>query len=280
MQQRQSCSRSLVASLVVVFIFMLPWPTPAWAWGRLGHRVISRLAEAHMTPEAKAAVKALLAEGESLADASLWADEHRRDLPETAPWHYVDVPLDETQYRSSYSGNDPAKGCVVDKINEFRVVVKDKSQSIEKRRFALRFLIHCIEDLHMPMHVGENHDRGGNDTHIVFFDDDTNLHRLWDSGLIERTSDSEDYWLKDLSVLPSLQGPDSEAGGTVEDWATESLFTAREAYTDPTTHQRLKPGAKLSQSYLDKSLPVVRQRLRQAGLRLAAVLNEAFGDGP
>ena len=71
---------------------------PAWAWGRLGHRVISRLAERHLTDQAKAEIKALLKPGESLADCSTWADEHRRELPKTAPWHYVDVRLDEPRY--------------------------------------------------------------------------------------------------------------------------------------------------------------------------------------
>jgi nuclease S1 len=59
--------------------------TPVWAWGRLGHRVISRLAESHLTPNAKAAIAELLEPGESLADASLWPDENRGRLPKTAP---------------------------------------------------------------------------------------------------------------------------------------------------------------------------------------------------
>ena len=84
-----------------------------------------------------------------MANASTWADEVRGRMRETAPWHYVDVPLEEPRYDSKYSG---AKiGCVVDKINEFRLVVKDKSKSVEDRRFALRFLIHCLEDMHMPL---------------------------------------------------------------------------------------------------------------------------------
>jgi hypothetical protein len=111
--------------------------TPAWAWGRLGHRVISRLAEQRLTPAAKAAIAELLELGESLADASTWADEVRGRMRETAPWHYVDVPLDQPRYDAKYSGEKI--GCVVDKINEFRPVVKDKSKSIEDRRFALRF---------------------------------------------------------------------------------------------------------------------------------------------
>jgi S1/P1 Nuclease len=82
-----------VVSLSVVVA--LQSATPAWAWGRLGHRVISRLAEKCLTPAAKAAIVELLEPGESLADASLWADDNRGQLPKTAPWHYVDVPLDE-----------------------------------------------------------------------------------------------------------------------------------------------------------------------------------------
>jgi len=65
-------------------------------------------------------------------------------------------------------------------------------------------------------------------------------------------------------------------GGAVEDWATESLSAAREAYLIPGTGKRLKSGQKLGEEYQAKHLPVVRRRLCQAGLRLAMVLNEAF----
>jgi nuclease S1 len=150
--------------LVIAFLAALQSTTPAWAWGRLGHRVISRLAEKQLTPTAKAAITELLAPGESLANASTWADEVRGRMRETAPWHYVDVPLDDPRYDPKYSGEKI--GCVVDKINEFRKVISDKSKSIEDRRFALRFLVHCLEDMHMPMHVGDNHDKGGNQTQV------------------------------------------------------------------------------------------------------------------
>jgi len=150
---------------------------PVWAWGRLGHRVISRFAEQRLTPKAKAAIAVLLDEGESIADASTWADENRRRLPKTAPWHYVDVPLDEPRYDARFAGPDAKHGCVVEKITELRTVLRDPTKTIEDRRFALRFLAHCIEDLHQPCHVGDNHDRGGNDTQIHFFDRGSNMHR-------------------------------------------------------------------------------------------------------
>jgi hypothetical protein len=245
----------------------------AHAWGRVDHRVISRYAEARLNPKAKAAIQALLEPGESLADASLWADENRRKFPETAPWHYVDVPLDEPKYDPKFSGDVASKGCIVDKIHEMQATLKDSSKSIEERRFALRFLVHLIEDLHMPLHVGDNLDKGGNTTQVRFFGKGSNMHRLWDPDMIERAG-GEDDW---LARLAEEKGIDASASGTAEDWATASLLAARAAYQAPGVKGRIKSGAKLGDAYMEANLPVVRGQLAKAGVRLARVLNETLG---
>jgi hypothetical protein len=250
--------------------------SPAWAWGRLGHRVISRIAENQLTPKAKAAIAALLPEGECIADASTWADGNRGRLPKTAPWHYVDVPLDEPRYDRRFSADVPQKGFIVDKIHEFQAILKDPDRSIEDCRFSLRFLIHLIEDLHMPLHVGDNHDKEGNQAQVRFFTRGSNMHRLWDSDMIERVGRDEDFWLADLARLDTADNRITAMSGPVEDWATESLVAARLAYRLPGTMERLKSGQKLSDAYLDANLPVVRRRLYQAGVRLAMVLNDPF----
>jgi hypothetical protein len=250
--------------------------TPVLAWGRLGHRVTSRIAEKYLNPKAKEAIKALLNEGETLVDASTWADQHRRERPKTAPWHYVEVPLDEPAYDSKWSADEPKKGCVVDKIAEFRATLKDTTKTVEEKRFALRFLIHLVGDMHMPMHVGDNHDRGGNDTQVRWFDRGTNMHSLWDSGIIDHAHKSEATWLIDLGELDTDANRAKAMDGKVEDWATESLLAARAAYQVPGTDRRIKPGEKLGDAYFDKGLPVVRERLYRGGVRLAMVLNEAF----
>jgi S1/P1 Nuclease len=202
--------------------------------------------------------------------------EDRRQLPKTAPWHYVDVPLGDPRYDCRWSADDPKHGCVVDKNNEFRATLKDKSKPVADRRFALRFLIHCVEDLHMPMHVGDNHDRGGNDTQVRFFDRGTNMHKLWDTDMIERVSKDEDHWLTDLAALDTPVARQEAMEGTPEAWATESLLAAREAYQDVASGVRIKSGARLSDAYVEKNLPVVRLRMYRAGVRLANVLNECF----
>ena len=147
----------------------------------------------------------------------------------------MDVPLDAPKYDARFSGDVSTKGCVVDKINEFRLVVEDKSKSVEERRFALWFLIHCVEDMHQPCHVGDNHDKGGNQTQVRWFDHGSNMHRVWDSGIIERAGNTEDFWLADLAEFDTEENRAAWMKGTVEDWATESLLAAREAYQDPTT---------------------------------------------
>jgi hypothetical protein len=40
----------------------------------------------------------------------------------------------------------------------------------------------------------------------------------------------------------------------------------------------LKSGAKLSDAYQGRSLPVARQQLYQSGVRMAMVFNEAFAE--
>ena len=128
-RNRRLARRSWSAVAVALLIALQP-ATRAWARGRRGHRGICRIAEKNLNPKAKAAIAALLDEGESLADASTWADENRRRLPKTAPWHYVDVPLDEPKYDAKWSADDPKKGCVVDKSIAYRVLRGCTSTSI------------------------------------------------------------------------------------------------------------------------------------------------------
>ncbi|WP_165072965.1 S1/P1 nuclease [Paludisphaera rhizosphaerae] len=265
--------RRFIAAILVGVVSLQSAPQ-AFAWGRVGHRVIGRGVEARLSPKAKAAVAALLAPGETLADASVWADEHKRELPQTASWHYIDVPLDEPRYDARFSGEDPAKGCIVAKIREEIAVMKDPGRSIDERRIAFRFVVHLVQDLHMPMHVGDNSDKGGNLTQVQFFGEGSNLHRVWDFEMIERDGATEEAWLAILAKEPAAE---ADAAGSLEDWATESLLAARAAYQAPGTTQRMKSGAKLAEAYLEANRPVVRRRLHLATVRLARVLNEAFG---
>jgi hypothetical protein len=245
----------------------------AGAWGTIGHRAASTVAQAHLTPTARAAVRDLLEPDETLAAASLWADEHRRALPQSAPWHYVNVPLTEPRYDARYC---PASGCVVSKIHELRATLADGAAPRDERRQALRLLVHFVEDLHQPLHVGDRGDRGGNDSQVQFFGRGTNLHRLWDEDLALRHSADEATWVAELDALAKSDAARAWSKGTVETWADESLALARQAYAAPGCGPPLQPGAVLGQEYFESALVVVRLRLAQAAVRLSSMLNEIF----
>jgi nuclease S1 len=248
-------------------------PTAAFGWGRLGHRASARLTERLLSPAARAGVAAILEPGETLISASTWADEVRRDFPESGPWHYVNVPIGAPNYSDKFCGT---KGCVIAKVNDFRKTVADRNAPLGERRKALRFLVHFVQDMHQPVHVGDRGDRGGNDLQVQFFGAGSNLHRVWDSGLIEHDSNGEEKLAGALGALAGSPGSASWAEGTVTDWADESLAAARSAYNDPSTGRELRKGAKLGEAYQEANVNVARTRLAQSGVRLARILNEAF----
>jgi hypothetical protein len=207
----------------------------------------------------------------SLAEVSNWADEHRNS--NSGAWHYVNVPISEPRYDSRFC---PSKGCVVTKIEDFKRVLQNPKANRDEKQQALKYLIHFIADLHQPMHVADNDDRGGNNTQVRFFNRGTNLHRLWDSQLIEYESENEQGWLRDINSLATPQNVSQWSKGTAEDWATESLQIAKEAYRSQDTKMVMKSGTKLGDDYCRFALPIIQTQLAKAGIRIALMLNEIF----
>ena len=84
--------------------------------------------------------------------------------------------------------------------------------------------------------------------------------------------------MTDLAALDAAESRQEAMKGTLEEWATESLLAARQAFQVLETGKRIKPGQKLVDSYQVANFPVVRRRIYQGGVRLAMVLNEAFSE--
>ncbi len=275
--RRRPCRRILVGSLLIAAL-LGAMPGSSWAWGRLGHRAAGRVAESRLTPRARAAVRELLDPGESLADASTWADEHARGIRGSSAWHYVNVPISEPRYNASFCGRG---GCVVEKIAEFRRVLADRNAPRARRRQALRFLVHLVQDLHQPLHVGDDNDRGGNELQLhLGRRETTNLHQVWDSGLFRwhYREHAEDELVRDASSRADRPEARAWADGRVEDWADESLALARRAYQNPRTGRMLRRGDEIGLDYVDANGPKAVERVAQSGVRLAAILNEILGE--
>jgi hypothetical protein len=261
----------LVLMIGVVLAMMA---RPAGAWSRLGHRTSARLAESRLSLRARAVVLELLEPGESLADASTWADEHSRDIRGSAAWHYVNVPISAPHYDARFCAQ---RGCVISRIAEFRAVLADDQAPRARRRQALRFIVHLMQDLHQPMHVADRGDRGGNALPLRMGRyENTNLHQVWDSGLFHwgYPRHAEDELFRVVKAMADRPESRVWLRGRVEDWADESLLIGRQAYLIPGTNRTLRPGDEIGRDYMEANLPLAVERVAQSGVRLAAMLNK------
>jgi nuclease S1 len=240
-------------------------PHPARAWGSEGHQVVALIAESALEPQARAAVEQLLAlePGATLASISTWADEHRS--PATSAWHYVNFPQGDCNFQETR--DCPDGHCVVAAIQK-QTEVLATDPSAEKRLKALKYLVHFMADVHQPLHAGFAEDRGGNKFTLKRFMQQTNLHAVWDSGLIRYTGDTAESLASRLSREP----PDAAA--TDADPVQIAQESCRLVHT-----RGFYPKDRIDGAYLQRYVPVMEQRLALAGWRLAEVLNTVLGDG-
>lgn len=256
-----------LAALAAAF-FLTASPAPSLAWGRDGHQLVAQVADRQLAPRARSQVEHLLAlePGATLASISTWADEHRS--PSTAAWHYVNLPRGACTYVPPR--DCPDGRCVVAAIERQADLLANESNAAGIRLQALKYLVHLVADIHQPFHAGSADDKGGNLYQLQAFGGrGTNLHAVWDSGLIEHAPEGTEQFRK--AVLAATPAK-ALASGTPATWAEEScqVVWANRAELYPTGHR-------LEADYATRMTPVVRDRLVRAGARLAALLNAKLG---
>ncbi len=266
---------SRTSSRTLAILAALAVANPAFAWGPQGHRVIARAAEDRLTPAARAAVRELLHEGDTLADVANWADhDGHAEVPGSGPWHFINVPISKPRFDGKEVKDDRN---VIVKIKQYRKILADKGRPKQDRQRALLFLVHFVADVHQPLHVGDNGDRGGNDTQVQFLGEATNLHKLWDSDLIRHVGGNDRAWVARIERAATPEAAKTWSRGTVEDWADESLQAAKFAYADPGTGPRpIATGATLSPGYAHRVGPTLVDQMAHASVRLADELNAIF----
>jgi nuclease S1 len=233
-----------------------------FAWGGTGHRLIAESAERQLSPTARAEVNRLLAlePGATLASISTWADEHRS--PSTARWHYVNLPRDAG---CTYSAprDCPEGACVVGAIERQAALLASTGPDAGRLQ-ALRYLTHLVGDVHQPLHAAFTDDRGGNLYQVRFLGRGTNLHAVWDSGLLDAVG-IEALNLKAPAPVDKAPG---QGAGSPALWAEESCRVATGLGFYPAVHT-------LPPDYVQRMTPILVERLALASQRLAAVLNQA-----
>ena len=240
------------------------------------------------------------------ADAATWPDDERSRDPKTAPWHFIDIPMGATQ--SQVAAACGAEGCVTQAITQQLAILKDKTSPATKRADALRFIIHFVGDLHQPLHTTTNSDRGGNCVPVKYLKRNPhasggsyspNLHGIWDTEIVEFEMQGADPLEFANTLDAQFAGSFTEwqqGGMQLETWAWDGHRHAADTVygalpvkipVEPvvpisTCKDNNDIGARMlhlheviGSTYLDVAGAVVEERLAQAGIRLAMILNDA-----
>jgi hypothetical protein len=260
---------------VIPLCILLLWSQDAFAWGRTGHRVVALIAEERLSPRAKEQVAALLAvEGRTkLWQVATWADKVKRKNGPNGPMHTVRLPLSAQSYDATR--DCPKSRCVVAQIESARAKLANPGLSELERLEALKYLVHFVGDIHQPLHASMYLGR----ELVSFSGQIMTLHVLWDAGVI-------DSWgTRALPIARALvrdAPPDLRLDGGAAQWAEESRDIVRDKIYRGVTIQDIRIALRSTQAtavaddYPEWATPVIKERLLQAGLRLAEVLNDAL----
>lgn len=252
--------KRIIVSLLVYLISI-----HSFAWGPTGHRVTGLIAEHYLNAKTKKKIKQLLGQ-ESLALVSTWMDEVRNDSThiDMADWHWVTI---ETGLTYDGSKKNP-KGDVIMTLERVIAELRSHQLTPQEEMEDLKILIHLVGDIHQPLHVGCCDDQGGNKARVKWFRNESNLHRVWDSDMIDDSKFSY------TELVQALGEPDKSMvttwqKSTVRQWVVESMGYRSQVYA-------IGEGS-LGYKYNWKNFPIVKLRLMQAGVRLAGILNQIYG---
>ena len=253
--------KSLQAYLIILFFGS---QLSVFAWGVTGHRAVGLIAERNLSPKAKMKLEKILS-GESIAMVSTWMDEIRSDSTynHTADWHWVTIETGKTYEESPKNPN----GDVIMTIDRLIAELKSKKLSAKQELEHVKMLIHLVGDIHQPLHVGCCDDQGGNRVRLKWFRNDSNLHRVWDSEMIDDTRLSYTE-LADAVGKPTKETILKLQKDGVRDWANGSMSLRKQVYS-------IGDG-NLSYKYSYQNFGSVKQRILEAGIRLAGVLNSIY----
>jgi hypothetical protein len=248
--------RSVIAMGMALLI------TNVYAWGKEGHQVVAKLAETQLSAKARIEVDRLLAlePGATLSSVSTWPDEQRNRA--TSHWHYVNFPRDSCAYQAAREC--PDGNCLVGVIDK-QLEVLASSAPDDARLIALKYVVHFTADVHQPLHVGYLDDRGGNSFQVQAFNKGTNLHALWDSGLIK--SLNEDTATLTNRLLAKQSAPVALDLNMAHAAEESCKIVGGAGFYPPRT---------VGPDYVAQFTPVLEQQLVVAGARLAGLLNRLF----
>ena len=267
----QSCihillKRDYIGIITGFLIFLFPAQAVV-AWGPEGHRIVGEIAQRHLLPEVQRKIEMDFSIGK-LADVSDWADQVK-DARHQHNRHFTNIKESSREY--SQQRDCANKECVTEIIPKYERVLNDTSAPAWERREALKYLVHFVADIHQPLHLGNEGDRGGNDVLLSFYGKQTNLHALWDSGLIfHYMKPGLPSYVRAMDQKIREQDISRWKESQPIDWTNESRLLALDfAYSPMLTGE-------VPMDYALKSMGIIEVQLCRAGIRLAHLLNRSL----
>ena len=258
--------------LFTLSFFLIYLPVQTMAWGMLGHRIVGEIADCYLKGKTRREVKKILG-NESLAMASNWADFVKSDstFKYLDNWHYANF-MDNLDSQLLKTAMEKETGTnIYNRIRFLSAELKNRDLDPAKKQMYLRLLIHLVGDIHQPMHMGRQDDLGGNRIKLFWFNQPTNLHRLWDSDMIESMQLSYTEYAAAVNY-PNRTELKTWLNDDLNAWAFESYELSRILYSS------VKPEQKLSYRYNFDHIATLDRQLMKGGIRLAGLLNQVFAN--
>ncbi|PWS27772.1 S1/P1 Nuclease [Pedobacter yonginense] len=264
-----SIKKKLASALIFGTLAYLP--IQANAWGMIGHRVVGEIADSYLKVKTRKAIQSILG-AESLAMSANWGDFIKSDSTYNYMynWHFVNLPegLDQAGlYKILETEKTPN---LYNKIPDLIAILKKSSSTADQKKLALRMLVHLAGDLCQPMHVAHKDDLGGNRVSVSWFNEKSNLHRVWDEQLIEYQQLSYTEFAKAINHPSAIQLYNWQ-NTSLKDCIFESYKVCSKIYDNT------KPDSKLSYRYNFDWVETLNQQLLKGGVRLAKMLNDIYG---
>ena len=245
---------------------------PVFGWGQEGHRIIAKIAYDNLSGKARKAVDKTLGKQGMIYWAN-WPDEIKSDTIYAESirdgWHYQDfaggmsdsLVLDALVHYPAEGGN------MFRALDSLAQVLKDKKGDVH----TLRFFVHISSDKYCPMHMAHMDDKGGNAVRMAWFSksNNTNLHAVWDTKLIESQGYSYTEYAEKLQNEYAWQKKDilamSEEELLLRSYHfTEAIYDYQQTWDGNTYH------------YIYRWHIPMEEQLYIAGIRLAKALNEIY----
>ena len=201
----------------------------ARAWGDNGHKIICEIAFRLAQPDTRSAVRRLIqsdTEFSTFADSCVFPDHPRRRASE----HFINLPRDSKGLTSDECPQ--ADKCVLTAILNDSKDLSSKTENDADRLIALKSLGHWVGDIHQPLHVSFEDDRGGNNIRVNG-QCSGNLHATWDNCLV-LYSVGPDISEAATDLMAAITPEMKARWGASEprDWANESFAISESVRRD------------------------------------------------